>query len=374
MADPQEIDVLHLIGTLSPGGAERNLYYLAPHMAKSRFRYGICCLVRRGDFAADIEAAGVPVWELGFRRRYTFSAIWRLSRLLKQKRVKVLHTHLYLPGMIGRLAGLMAGTPVMITHEHGKTLWKKWYHRLFERLMLPLTDLRIAVSEDILRLRLEREHTPRSKMRLVFNAADPVRFQASEALRLQKRRQLGVEGCFVVGTVGRLVDAKSFDLLLEVARDVCAKRPDARFMIVGEGPLGEELKRLAGSYGIAEKVLFTGQRMDIPALLAAMDLYLVTSKREGLPLALIEAMMSAKPIVATFVGGIPDAVSHDMDGLLVGPGDRAALVGAVLSLCADPDRRCRLGAAARQTALRQYAPEKVLDELESIYRAALGLD
>jgi glycosyltransferase involved in cell wall biosynthesis len=372
MGDPQEIDVLHLIGTLSPGGAERNLYYLAPHMATSRFRYGICCLMQRGDFAGEIEAAGIPVWEIGFRTRYTFTAIWKLARLLKQMRVKVLHTHLFLPGLIGRLAGLMAGTPVMIAHEHGKTLWKRWYHRWFERIILPVTDMRIVVSEDILSLRLDREHTPRSKLRIVYNAVDPGRFETSQPLRSATRKELGLEGCLVIGTVGRLVEAKSFDLLLDVAHEVCRTKPEARFLIVGEGPLSEDLARRAASHGLSDLVHFTGQRSDIPELMAAMDIYLITSKREGLPLNLIEAMMAAKPIVATSVGGIPDTISHGEEGLLVQPGDKAGILEAVLSLAENGDRRQKLGARARQTAIERYSPARVLEELEQIYTGFLA--
>ena len=371
MADPREIDVLHLIGALSPGGAERNLYYLAPSMAASHLRYGICCLARRGDLAADVERAGIPVWELGYRKRYTCSSIWRLSRLLRRHRVKVLHTHLFVSGLVGRLAGLLAGTPVMITHEHGKTLWKKWYHRLLERMALPVTDLRIVVSRDILSLRREHEHTPPSKMRLVHNAVDPRAFEIADEVRAALRQELGVEDKFVIGTVGRLVDAKSYDILLEVAEDVCRKRPEARFVVVGEGPLGGELRRRAETPGLSGKVLFTGQRTDIPDLMAAMDLYLITSKREGLPLALIEAMMSGRAVVSTSVGGIPDAILPDREGILVESGDRAGLTEAILALMDDPDRRRTLGERAQRKAVERYSPEKVLQELEKIYREFL---
>jgi glycosyltransferase involved in cell wall biosynthesis len=371
MADPREIDVLHLIGALSPGGAERNLYYLAPSMAASRLRYGICCLARRGEFAEDVERAGVPVWELGYRKRYTCSSIWRLSRILRRHRVKVLHTHLFVSGLVGRLAGLLAGTPVMITHEHGKTLWKKWYHRLFERMALPVTDMRIAVSRDILSLRLKHEHTPPSKIRLVHNAVDPRAFEIAEEVRAARRQELGVQDNFVIGTVGRLVDAKAYDLLLDVAEDVCTQRPDARFVVVGEGPLGKNLRDLAASRGLTGKVLFLGKRTDIPGLMAAMDLYLITSRREGLPLALIEAMMSARAVVSTSVGGIPDTIVHDREGILVEPEDKAGLSGAILALMDDTDLRRSLGASARRKAVERYSPEKVLGELEKIYRGFL---
>jgi glycosyltransferase involved in cell wall biosynthesis len=367
MADPSKIDVLHLIGTLSAGGAERNLYYLAPCMAASKLRYGICCLFGRGDLADEVEEAGVPVWEITFRRRYTFSSIWKLAGLLRRKKIKVIHTHLFVPGLVGRLAGLIAGTRVMITHEHGKTLWKKWYHRLAERMLLPVTDLRIVVSRDILALRAEREHTPLNKLRLVPNAVDPARFDVAPASRAGARQSLGIGYAFVVGTVGRLVQAKGFDLLIEVARRVCAVRPDTRFVIVGEGPLGESLRGLADSSGLSGCVIFTGRRQDIPEVLAAMDLYISTSWQEGLPLSLIEAMMAGKAIVAPAVGGIPEAISDNQEGVLVESRDGAALAKAVLALAGDPERRERLGAAARQRAVERYSPCRVLEELEVIY-------
>lgn len=371
MADPREIDVLHVIGSLSLGGAERNLYYLAPYMAKSRLRYGICCLTERGHFGPEVERVGVPVWELGFRKRYTFSSIWRLSRLLRRHKVKVLHTHLFISGVIGRLAGVLAGTPVMISHEHGKTLWKSWYHRLFERMILPSTDARIAVSKDIIDLRMKYEHTPRSKMRLVRNAVDPRAFEVGEEVRTALRREIGLENNFVIGTVGRLVDAKAHDLLIDVAGDVCARRPEARFVLVGEGELGETLKQLVQSRGLSDKVIFLGRRTDIPALMAAMDIYLITSKREGLPLALIEAMMSAKPIISTAVGAIPDTISPGKEGILVGPEAKPDLMEAVMALMDDPGLRKAMGEAARKKAVALFSPERILEEIEAVYREFL---
>jgi glycosyltransferase involved in cell wall biosynthesis len=367
MAAIQKIDVLHLIGTLAAGGAERNLYYLAPCMARSKLRYGICCLLRRGEFADEIESLGVPVFEIGYRRRYLVRTVLALRKLLKQRNVTVLHTHLYESGFVGRLAGWLAGTPVIITHEHGKTLWKKWYHRWFERFALHFTDLRIAVSQDIVNLRMRYEATPPSKIRLVYNAVDPRAFEVAPEVRRVKRTELGIDDSFVVGTVGRLVVAKSYDLLLEVAREICAKRPNVRFVLVGDGPLAGELSQMRDSYNLQERFILLGRRTDIPELMAAIDLYIISSRREGLPLALIEAMMSARPIVSTAVGGIPDTLTHSCDGILVEPGNKAALVGAVDALIDNRSRMEVLGQNARKKAIERYSPERVLAELEMIY-------
>jgi len=367
MTSVDQIDVLHLIGSLSPGGAERNLYYLAPPMATSKFRYGIACLMRRGELASEIEALGIPIFELGYRQRKILFTVMKLAGLLRHYRVRVLHTHLFESGLVGRLAGWFAGTPVIITHEHGKTLWKRWYHRLFERLAIYGTDLRIVVSKDIMDLRMRLEATPPQKLRLVHNAVDPEPFIEAESQRSGKRSELGFNDEFVVGTTGRLVDAKAFDVMLEVAREVAHRNPKVRFVIIGEGPLRDDLERLKFSLGLEGIVTFLGKRSDVPELLAALDLYLMTSRREGLPLSLIEAMLAARPIVATSVGGIPDTLTDGVDGILVPPGDIEAIARAVVDLAADGDLRVALGSAARRKAIERYSPANILSQLEAIY-------
>jgi glycosyltransferase involved in cell wall biosynthesis len=367
MTDRQELDVLHLIGTLSPGGAERNLYYLAPYLRKSKLRYGICCLMRRGEFADEIERLGIPVFEMGYRRRYAIQTLLKLRRLLIERKVAVVHTHLFESGVMGRLAAWLARVPVIITHEHGKTLWKRWHHTMFERFAIRFTDQRIAVSKDIMNLRLRREGTPPDKIRIVFNAVDPERFDLDQAARASKRKELGLEGSLVVGTIGRLVEAKAYDLLLDVAHEACSLRGDLRFILVGEGPLRQELERKRDRMGMGERFQLLGQRTDIPELIAAMDAYIITSLREGMPITLIEAMMSAKPIVSTAVGGIPDTLADDEDGLLVEAGTSEALVEALMGLLERPEKMRDFGLKAREKALKWYAPEKVLDQLEAIY-------
>jgi glycosyltransferase involved in cell wall biosynthesis len=371
MGHPERIDVLHVIGSLTAGGAERNLYYLAPEMAKSKLRYGICCLTRKGELAAEVESLGVPVFSLGYRRRYAAVTVLKLRRLLREREVKIIHIHLFEPGVIGRPAAWLAGVPVVITHEHGKTLWKRWHHRWFERLAARRTDLRIAVSRDIRELRLKQEHTPPEKIVLVDNAVEPSRFEVSEAARCAKREEIGVAGSVVVGTVGRLVEAKSYDFFLEIAAEVSAKRPDVKFVLVGEGHLGESLHRMRDRLGLTDRVLFLGSRSDIPELLASMDLYVITSQREGLPVSLIEAMMAAKPIVATAVGGIPENLVDGEDGILVEPGNRKAFVEAVLGLLGDPDRMQALGQRARDKATARYSARTILETLETIYVSLL---
>jgi glycosyltransferase involved in cell wall biosynthesis len=367
----EKVRVLHLIGSLAAGGAERNLYYLGPHFKTSAFEHSICCLISRGEFAEELEWDGVRVFDMGYRRRYFLQTVLRLVDLLRREKITILHTHLFEPGVVGRLAAWIAGTPVIVTHEHGKTLWKKPYHHLFERLAIRRTDMRIVVSEDIRRLRREREGTPDNKMVLIENAVDPAVFEVDEETRRARRRDLGFDGFFVVGSVGRLVPAKDYHLFLEAARDLLDAGGRMKFMLVGEGHLGDELAGRAKALGIEDSVVFMGNRKDIPELMAAMDLYFITSAREGLPLSLIEAMLSAKPVVSSAVGGIPEVLADTGTGVLVESGDRAGMVKAIQDLAADPGRREAMGRKARQAAIERYAPARVMAKLDDLYTRLL---
>jgi glycosyltransferase involved in cell wall biosynthesis len=371
MPPPEKTRVLHLIGSLTAGGAERNLYYLGPHFRTSAFDHSICCMIERGEFASDLEAAGVRVFELGYRKRHFLRTVMRLADILRKENIGVLHTHLFEPGLVGRLAAWLAGTPVIITHEHGKTLWKKPYHHLFERLALWRTDMRIVVSEDIREIRKKREGTPDSKMVLIENAVDPVRFDVTEETRGALRRELGIDDCFVVGTVGRLVPAKAYDLFLEVAHELLKTNTQMRFLLVGDGRLRADLEARLMELGLEGRVLMLGNRTDIPELLAAMDLYLITSVREGLPISLVEAMFAARPIVSTRAGGIPEVLAEPGTGVLVESGDKTGTVRAITDLMADPEKREAMGRSAREAASGRYSPATVLEKLDALYSRLL---
>jgi glycosyltransferase involved in cell wall biosynthesis len=208
-------------------------------------------------------------------------------------------------------------------------------------------------------------------MRIVSNAVEPSRFEFDDAACRAKKREIGLEGFFVVGRIGRLVESKCHDLLLDAAREVCGKRPNVRFIFVGDGQIAAELERIRDSYDLADKVRFLGKRTDVPELLAAIDLYVITSRWEGLPLALIEAMMAGKPIISTAVGAIPTALRHNEDGILIEPNRKDQLVEALLTLIDDPDRMRLLGENARKRGIAKFSPSVVLGELENIYREIL---
>jgi glycosyltransferase involved in cell wall biosynthesis len=210
----------------------------------------------------------------------------------------------------------------------------------------------IAVSHDLRRILSDELRVPR-RVQVIHNGIDGERFVAAE--RDGVRRELGLGDAFVVGTAAVLTRQKGLFHLLEAARLVKAADPGIRFVVAGDGPLRAELEARARTLGVDDVVRFVGYRRDVPELLAALDLHVMPSLWEGLPLALLEALASGKPIVATRVGGNPEVVEDGVNGLVVPPADPAAIARAVLALRRDPAARARMQAANLERFARRFS-------------------
>ncbi|MBP6964204.1 MAG: glycosyltransferase [Armatimonadetes bacterium] len=362
------ITVAHLIGRLNIGGAEEQLVSLAPEFDAGRFRVIVCVLQPGGTLENRLEAADVKYHSFGFRLRSAPLAVLRICSFLKRERVDVLHMHMYHAALYGRIAGLLARVPVMITTDHGKGMWKKPWQVAFERYMVRHTALRIGVSQDVADIIRNRERVPDDKLIVVRNGVNAERFRAGEAERASVRTELGVtEHTFLVGTLARLVEPKALHVMIEAVSIASKDVPGIRLLIVGDGPLRAELDKCASDLGVRDGVIFTGARSDVPGLLAAMDVFALSSIREGLPISLLEAMAAGKPIVATRVGGIPDVIADREDGLLVEPDAPQAFADAICDLAADADLASRLGQRAAEKAESDYSVKATARKLEEIY-------
>ncbi len=365
--------VAHVIGALRTGGAERQLvnYLLAAN--REEFRHTAVCLAEPGELASVVEAAGIPVVTIRLRQRHLPASPFALAAWLRREDVAVVHAHMHDAALWGRVAGKLAGVPVLMTTEHGKELWKGRLRVAIDHHLSRWTARHIAVSHDGREIRLHRERIDAERIVLipngVFVPADPV----NAAGRRRVREELGLpEGTPVLGTVGRVVAAKGYEHLLDALEIARARTPNLRWLAVGDGESRDALTRTAATRGLTDAVIWAGQRQDIYDLLAAMDIWVMSSVREGLPVALLEAMAGQKPIVATNVGGIPDAVADGREALLVPPADPAALAAAIGALLADPARAAALAAAARRKAQTTYTIASVAGQIEDLYRQELA--
>lgn len=364
--------VLQVVATLIVGGAELLVQTIAAALDRRCFQvYVVALSDRQGSpLKAEFERLGVPVRVLGARKMYDPRLALSLARLIRDWRIELVHTHLMNPDIVGRAVGRALGLPVISTMHNipesyeADAFYRYWLQRATQRT---LATRLIAVSEHIRAGYIARWRIAPEKIVTITNAVPLAPFLAVAPGAPARPAGAGP----LITNVGRLTAQKGQRQLLDAARLVLQRRPDARFQIVGAGELEPELRRHAAALGIAERVAFAGVRYDIPAVLGESDIFVLSSLWEGLPISAIEAMAAARPVVLTNVGGVRDMVRHGVDGLLVPPADPPALAGALLALLGDPDRRARLGAAARARAEREFGLEPFIQRHEQLYRELL---
>jgi glycosyltransferase involved in cell wall biosynthesis len=292
--------------------------------------------------------------------------VWpRLVRLLRNRRIDAVVTVGAGDKMFwGRLAARRARVPVILSALHS-TGWPDGVGRL-NRWLTPLTDAFIAVAESHGRFLVEHERFAPDKVAVIPNGVDTERFAPlPEAKSI--RRELGIGPADpVVGIVAALRPEKNHELFLEMAGQVVRQLPMARFLIVGDGPRRNALQQRAGELGIQHHVAFLGLRDDVPRLLAAMDVFVLTSHNEANPVSILEAMSVGRPIVATNVGSIHEAMTDGTTGLLVPPGDAAALSKCVLQLLQDRTLSRSMGAAGRRSVIARWSLEAMVERYEQL--------
>jgi len=354
------------------GGAEQLLLATAPRLAARGFDVRAAAFKGPGPMMAELEAAGIPCTALGATSRFDARALFALTGLLRRQRIDILHTHLFLANVAGRIAGRLAGVPVIVSAHHDTDVWMGPHHRLIERLTARLADRVVTCSDPVRDWAVERIGLPQESVLTLRNAIAPLA-PVDAAGRAAARADLGLGADdLVVGTLGRLCEPKKgLAVFLDAAGRIAAAHPRARFVLAGDGPARRDLEARAAAAGLAGRVRFAGERRDINRLLAAYDLFVQPSLWEGFGLTVIEAMAMERPVVATAVGGLPALVRDGDCGLLVPPGDPAALAAAVIGLLADPERRARFGRAGRARALSEFDIDRLVDDTAGLYRDLL---
>jgi len=354
---------------LQVGSAEVQVLNLIRKIDKSRFAVSLC-LFNEGHAEMEKTAAGhvESVFILNFRWHRFPASFFRLAAYLRKGRLDVVHCHLTPADIFGRAAAWTAGVPVRVTTEHGKGLWKSGARLLVERMLNKITDARICVSRDIMELRRAREHTPAGKLVYIPNAVDPDQFGRPARGRDAVMAQFGwPPGDPLVLSVGRLVSAKDYTTLVEAFSILASRIPAARCLIAGEGECRGEIEEAISRLGIGKSLVLAGSRGDVADLLAAADIFVMSSIREGLPVSMLEAMAAGTPVVSTAVGGIPDAVADGESALLVPPRDPEALAGAMERALEDGDLRGMLAGNASRVVEERFSMRSAADALGAVY-------
>jgi len=347
------------------GGAERLAVQVAARLDRNRFE-SILCASRRTDeplLDRELAEAGVEVLALGRRSKLDVRA-WRpLVRRLDE--VDVVHAHMFGSNVWGTVLGRLKRVPVVVAHEHTWSFQGQPLRRLLDReLVGRLADAFIAVAEEDRRKMIEVEGVDPDKIRLIPNGiADPEPGDG-EAVR----RELGIpENAPVIGVVCELRAQKALEVLFAAAAQLRHELPELRVLVAGDGPEREGLGQEARRLDLDGTVQLLGIRRDVPALLDALDVAVLSSDYEGSPLSVMEYMAAGKPVVSTRVGGVPELVEDGVHGLLVEPRDPGALAAAIGRLLHDPAEARRLGEQGRERQQRELSLDAMVRKIEDLY-------
>jgi glycosyltransferase involved in cell wall biosynthesis len=347
------------ITSFDRGGTERQTAELVTRLDPSLFEVHVICLRREGAWLPRVEARAASVAEFrvrSLRAPSSLGAVRALSKWLRARRIAILHTCDLYANIVGLAAGALSHVPVRIGSRRGIVSPVATRGLLAMQRAAYLAAHRIVANSEAAATRLRHEGIAAASIDVIPNGIDVAAFPLSRR-STQK----------TITTIANLRIGKAHDVLLEAAALVLKRHPDARFRIVGDGPLGPELDAQARALGISAHVDFLGARDDVPEQLRSSDVFAFPSLMEAFPNGVMEAMAAGLPVVATDVGGIPELVEHDANGLLVPPGDAQALAAGILRFLDDRAHADACGRAARQMMAARYSYERTVEMFESLY-------
>lgn len=331
-------------------GVKRLFSWMMPRFDPARFNVALVSLRKKDLSEETLESSGVDISYL-HKSKFDPATLTALLKIIDRKSIDILHLHGYGATTFGRAAAAMRRLPTVL-HEHANLTATPWFQRVADRALEPFTDIAIAVSKSTADFVIHARHIPARKVKVVYLGAPYDEFSRTRSPGeiAAARQALGIRpGDFAIGTVTRLHDSKGNQYLVDAARLVLDLRPDARFFVVGEGPLRPDLEAQAARLELGDRFVFAGFAKDVAATLSAFDLSVFPSLWEGTPLTAFEALAAGKPIVATDADGLLDILRHGHDARIVPRRNARALADEMLALMDTPSERARLSANARVT-------------------------
>jgi len=352
-----------VVGQLSLGGLERQAYLLATGLDRRRFEVTVVSMNAGGPWGKALRQADVTVAEVNRNGHLDWRRLVRMARLFRSIRPHVVYSFNYETNAYARLAGLLAGVPILVTGE--RSVYMSWSMGVLERLLMRFTECVICNAEAIRRDLIDRMGLPEHKVITVLNAVmipDP----PGPLERRAARHLIGAaEDEIVVGTIAALAERKNLAVLVRAA-SLCPAAARLRFVVVGGGPEEEALRASIREHGMEDRFKLLGEREDAWRLLPGFDLFVLTSRSEGMPNALMEAMAAERPCVCTDVGGCRELLEHGKTGYLVAPGDARGVADRIVELSRDAALRALMGRAGRERIAKGYSVERLVSDVEQV--------
>ena len=348
-------------------GVKRLFAWMIPRFDAERYNVSLVSLRKKDLSEETLESFGIDITYL-HKSKFDPSTLPALLKVIDRKQIDILHLHGYGATTFGRLAGGMRGLPTIL-HEHANLTDTPWFQKIADAALEPVTDIAIAVSRSTADFVIHARKIPPEKVKVVYLGVPLEEFSRRRSAQEieSARAELGIApGDFAIGTVTRLHDSKGNSYLVDAARLVLDSRPQARFFIVGEGPLRPALEQQARALGIEDRFTFAGFAKDVPRVVSAFDVSVFPSLWEGTPLTVFEALAMGKPIVATDADGLVDVLTAERDAIIVPKRNARALADGLIRMIDEPATRERLAAGAAGTG-RQYDIGAFVRKMEQLY-------
>jgi len=370
------VKVLHLITTLSGGGAEFHLLTLCRYQKKQGMEVVVACLSEFGkdgrSLRRDFENEGIRVIRLCDGHRFELRSFSRIVRLVETEQPNIFHTHLPRADLVGAFARFLNPSVVWVCSVHGiySDGWSgRWSLPLFGFLW-PRVDAILCISHAV-RDWLIKRGMPPDKTKVIYYGIEPEKFSQP---RVDLRKEWALNGSAIIGSVGRLEPKKGHDCLIEAMSALCKRLPNSLLLIAGQDSwgYGATLQRRIDELGIGERVRLIGFQNDVVSFLGALDVFAFASNSEGFGQVLVEAMAMAKPVVACGIPPLNEIVVDGETGSLVEHGSPNSFAEAITRLLIDPEKRDRMGASGRERVKTYFTAERMAQETVLLYEQLLG--
>lgn len=360
------VRVLHVVPDLGVGGAERHVATLMPRLDPQHFVPSVICIGQPGALFDDLRSTGIPVRAMRFGKRQALPALLGLISEFRRNRPDVVLVRGYNAEMLGRIAAWITRVPVSVVwvHNDGDIEPRGRVRIVADAILDRVTDAYFGVAQRQRDYIVNELGRPAEKVTIIHNGVDPAAFDQHRDRSVA--RDLGVADSEpLVGIIAALRPEKDHQLFLAAAAQVRARIPNARFLIVGDGPMRDRLHELAAAHHLDDAVIFTGARSDVPAVLRSLDLFVLCSYSiECFPMALLEAMACAVPAVCTDVGGVSELVDEGRTGHLVPPHDASALARQIVSTLSDRPRLAEMGRNARTRVETEFSLDGAVESTQ----------
>ena len=364
----RKINILQMVTVSDIGGTERMLLYLLSAANKQRFRFVVACLYPGGVLKQEVQRMGVPFYDLSIK--YVARLPFLLKTLIKKEKIDLIHTYGLTADVLIRPLARLYRVKGLISSIRSTYPNRKWYHNLLSRMTSFGVDVWISNSEAGKHAAVRREKIKPHKIVVIKNGIDvqSVPRVTPEKMKTIKEKLGLSKNTFVTLTVANLRPMKRHEDILKAIPLIKKKTGDKiKFIFVGTDNSRGQIAALAEKLGVQQEVIFAGFRKDIAPFLEMADLFLLTSEWEGLPGSILEAMAYRLPIIATNVGGIPELITHEKEGILIEPRNPQAIAANVIKLYCSKELRKQLGSNAYQQVAHEFTLSTMIARLEEIY-------